>query len=80
MNWTVMIVVTLIALLIPAALFVTFVVTKDTHQYAQHYGANGFSQEVQNAELTTNELETSDVFEAEPSNVDPPLSEGPRDL
>lgn len=50
MNWSVMIVVGVIGVLVPVALVATFFSTRDSHKYACHYGQNGYSQEVQHTE------------------------------
>ncbi|MFN3189454.1 MAG: hypothetical protein ACE361_02940 [Aureliella sp.] len=44
---TPVLIVAIIAILVPAALFAAFSSTKDTHQYSQHYGKHGFTQETQ---------------------------------
>lgn len=51
MNMMILIVVAAVTVLVPTALVATFVTTKDTYQYARHYGTNGYSQEVQQKDV-----------------------------
>lgn len=46
MNWIVLTVVAMVALLVPTALYATFSTTKDSYSYEHHYTRNGFSQEL----------------------------------
>jgi len=79
MNWTVTIIVTVILLLVPVALYASFAAHKDTHQYAEHYGPCGYSQEVQEPEMEGTAKQALH-YEADSSVVDPPVTEWPTHL
>lgn len=82
MNWILVALTVIVAVLVPAALLVTFLTTKDTYTYAEHYGEHGFSQEVQRP--ASAESVPSASLEPQPqahgTQQDPPVTEWPREL
>lgn len=78
MNWTIFAVITVVAIFVPMALIATFASTKDTYQYARHYGERGFSPEIDGQAVNSGSVElqsrsANDQFE-------PPIVEWPIEL
>lgn len=48
MNWIIILVLLVVALMVPVSLIAVFAVSKDTRQYSKHYDKDGFSLEACN--------------------------------
>lgn len=79
MNLTIFAVVAAVVILVPTALFATFATTKDTYQYARHYGQNGYTQEIQSdMEFPRDEVRPEDA--AHGAAQEPPVVDWPTEL
>ena len=96
MNLTVIAILATVLILVFGALYATFSGTRDTYSYAEHYGKNGFSQEIQTpcgeSEVPADDRDASahvgecadEVTKhsdtARSAGYDPPVIEWPTDL
>ena len=74
MNWVVLAVLAVVVFLVPTALVATFATNRDTHQYKEHYGPLGYTQELQSASKSKSTSQQQDAEE------EPPVVDWPQEL